>query len=342
MRRIPSLDGFRAISIALVLISHSRFSNGFPFQNSEMLLSNVGSLGVTVFFVISGFLITYLLLTEEAERKEINLKYFYIRRVLRIFPVYFLYCIFVFALKNHESIVITTNNFIHIVSFTTNFDKHIFSTFQHFWSLSVEEQFYLIWPISIVLFRKNLKVVIIAFLLLSSIFRITAYKFPHWEISNLNSFFDYSDSIFIGALGGILFFENKQPYFLRFFKSYFSQIALIGVIILLRYSQGMGKLGYITIPFGNTIISFCILYIIFNYIIISEGSIFKFLNNKIIIHIGVLSYSIYIWQQFFLYGQTGFYRIFPYNHLIVYSVALCSYYFWELPFLKLKKRFTKY
>src|SRR5215467_2941447 len=86
--RLPSLDGWRCIAIALVLVSHWPYTRGFPWGERAV---QVGDLGVRMFFVISGFLITYLLLVEADRRGQSSLQAFYVRRALRIFPVYFLY-----------------------------------------------------------------------------------------------------------------------------------------------------------------------------------------------------------------------------------------------------------
>jgi peptidoglycan/LPS O-acetylase OafA/YrhL len=300
----------------------------------------MGSLGVTVFFVISGFLITYLLLAEGSKNHRINLEYFYLRRAIRIVPVYALYLIFVFLCRNIDHISASTGSLIHILTFTTNFDKKIGVVFQHLWSLSVEEQFYFIWPATLIIFRKHLKIVILIFIIFCCLSRVFSYKFPDYAVFTLSPFFNFSDSIFIGAFGGLLFFENKNICKLKMFSNYSLQLMMVVLIVAFKYFLGTGKFGIIALPLGNTIISFSVLFLIFAYIIPSDKVIFKILNNKPVVHIGVLSYSIYIWQQFFFMGQTGFWRIFPYNVVEVYGVALASYYLWEQPFLKLKSRFS--
>ena len=341
------MDGFRAISIILVVISHGRFSRGFPFQNSELSLSIMGSLGVTVFFVISGFLITYLLLTEDSKNGRINVKFFYVRRVIRIIPVYMLYLIFVFlciifvSLRgNFHHINFSTPNLVHLLTFTVNFDKNIIPVFQHFWSLSVEEQFYFIWPATLIIFRKHLKIVVLIFIVFCCLSRVFADKFPAYAVFTLSPFFNFADSIFIGAFGGILFSENKNICKLKMFSNYGLQLIMVVLIVAFKYFSGTRRVDMIALPLGNTIISLAIMFLIFSYIIPSEKLIFKILNYKAVVHIGVLSYSIYIWQQFFFMGNTGVWRIFPYNIVEVYFVALASYYLWEQPFLKLKNRFS--
>src|SRR3954467_5480457 len=88
--RLPSLDGWRAVAIALVVLSHFEAARGFPAP-SWWSLAFQGNLGVRMFFVISGLLITYLLLIEADRSGRVSLRAFYMRRALRILPVYFLY-----------------------------------------------------------------------------------------------------------------------------------------------------------------------------------------------------------------------------------------------------------
>jgi peptidoglycan/LPS O-acetylase OafA/YrhL len=147
-KKLPSLDGWRAVSIALVLIAHSKYAAGFPAMLGSALdgfnANGIapGSLGVRFFFVISGFLITWLLLQEQAKHGVISLKHFYLRRALRILPVYFLY-LFVLGFLTHYSQ--PASDWLTNLTFTTNYFWPPEPT-AHLWSLGVEEQFYLLWP----------------------------------------------------------------------------------------------------------------------------------------------------------------------------------------------------
>jgi len=339
-KRIPSLDGFRAISIILVLIAHSRFSNGFPSRYYS--LAQHGGFGVNIFFVISGFLITYLLLVENEETGGISIKSFYLRRALRIVPVYYLYILFVFAMTSLTKIDIRGNSFLHALTFTSNFDTKIAWVFLHFWTLSVEEQFYLFWPAILILFGKHIKPIIIVFVCYSCIARVISYKFPGHDLMILSPFFSFSDSIFIGAFGGILFFENRSITKLKIFRSYWIQLLMIILIVMFKYFLGHGMFGKVSLPLGNSIMSAAALFLILCYIEPSNSIVFKILNSQFMIHVGVLSYSLYMWQEFFFVEKfDSIFFTFPYNILLIYSVSLISYYLWEKRFLKLKDRFHK-
>ncbi|MBS1525981.1 MAG: acyltransferase [Bacteroidetes bacterium] len=338
LKRIPSLDGFRAISIILVLFAHSRFSSGFPQQISSV--AQQGAFGVNIFFVISGFLITYLLLKENEDSGAISVKSFYIRRAFRIIPVYSLNILFIFLMSLLISIDVSRGNFLHAITFTSNFDAHNSMVFLHYWSLSVEEQFYLFWPAILIFLGRHLKPIAIAFVLYACVARVISYKFPGHDPVLLAPFFSNSDSIFIGAFGAIIFFEDSNIVKLRIFRSYLAQLAVIGIIILFKYFVSHGILGKISLPFSNTVAGCGVLFLLLCYIEPSESPVYKLLNSRVIVHIGILSYSLYIWQEFFFVEKfNNIFFTFPYNWALIYIVALASYYLWEKPFLKLKDRF---
>jgi len=338
MKRIPSLDGFRAISITLVILAHCRVSEGFPSQFSDYVRH--GQIGVTVFFVISGFLITTLLLSEEAKNGDISVRNFYTRRAIRILPVFFVYVLFVSVWQAYENIGITKIDIIRSLTFTFNFAGVKRSwLLLHFWTLSVEEQFYIIWPTLLILFRKDIKFVIYLSVFYSCVSRVIAYKFPAYAGITLAPYFQFSDSIIIGAFGAVLLFENPQIINLQVFRSLLLKIIALGIVASFVYFIGYGKMAIIALPFGNLMISASILFLVFCYLKPSDTFIYKFLNNKVIVHIGMLSYSLYVWQQFFIGEIPHLWRPFPYNLVMIYCAALVSYYLLEQPVLKLKKLF---
>jgi len=168
----PSLNGIRFFAALLVIIDHLELVKGYfgiKVNWSEAFSSHLGSSGVTIFFVLSGFLITFLLLKEK-EIKAINVKHFYIRRVLRIWPLYYLILIVSFF-------IIPQIDFFNVPNYGDKSESFICSTFLTYlfllanvgfvffptiafanvlWSVAVEEQFYLIWPIVIKYFKSTL------------------------------------------------------------------------------------------------------------------------------------------------------------------------------------------
>ena len=138
----PSLDGLRAFSIVLVLIAH--VSLQYPWL--RRFVEHVGNYGVRIFFVISGFLITGLLLKELTKTGRISLKSFYIRRTLRIFPAFYVYVLTVVILAWAGILILLPGDLLHAVTYTMNYHMVRSWWLNHMWSLSVEEQFYLLWP----------------------------------------------------------------------------------------------------------------------------------------------------------------------------------------------------
>ena len=180
-RSIPTLDGWRALAIAFVLFSH-----GYPSLERVGFLElyfrePLGIFGVEIFFALSGFLITTKLLQEEEKKGSISLQNFYIRRAFRILPASLMFILFVALLSYIGSVPsVTPGRILSTILFFANY-----STAQptyylaHFWSLAVEEHFYLIWPAILVACttRHRLKVAIL-FALAFALWRAVA-----WEIS---------------------------------------------------------------------------------------------------------------------------------------------------------------
>ena len=168
-RSIPSLDGLRAISILLVVIAHSS-QNFSPWVNlpvGTFLL--FAHLGVSVFFVISGFLITSLLLKEWDATGTIGLKHFYLRRAFRIFPPFYLYLVILLVLVLAGVFHTSLRAFFFAAIYCMDYYLGPGSGFvglQHIWSLSVEEQFYLLWPAALLLLGKRKAVYLAGFLIL--------------------------------------------------------------------------------------------------------------------------------------------------------------------------------
>ncbi len=336
MNRIPSLDGFRAISIVLVVFSHCRFLDGFP--PNLYAFAKACDVGVNVFFVISGYLITTLLLKEYKRENTISFKNFFVKRAFRILPVFFLYLLFICIYNEFISLDISKSNFLHAITFTTNFDTDKNWFIGHFWTLAVEEQFYLFWPLVFLIFRKRIKPILLLLIAYSCLVRVIIYKFHFNPSLFLHPFFSVSDSILVGAFIAVLHFNQPEMFTGKVFKNYYLQALALILIVLFVYTSGHGKWGIVSLPFGNTIIAIAIIYLILSYINLQNNLVFKFLNHRIVTHIGVLSYSIYLWQEFFFGKEAMIFNEFPLNMLAIYFISLASYYLWEKPFLQIKER----
>ena len=146
---LPSLDGLRAISISLVLLGHLSRTRGFV--SVDLGIGDYSHLGVVVFFVISGFLITRLMLLERARTGDVSLKRFYARRALRLFPAMYTYIACVCLLWVFGVLHLHARDIWHALTYTVNFLPDRAKPIGHLWSLSNEEQFYLLWPCTFIL-----------------------------------------------------------------------------------------------------------------------------------------------------------------------------------------------
>ncbi|MEO9117055.1 MAG: acyltransferase, partial [Gemmatimonadaceae bacterium] len=139
-KHLPALDGLRAVAVFIVIAYHADITKGIP-----------ADLGVTLFFVLSGFLITWLLLREFDESGTISIRRFYVRRTLRIFPAYYVFAVISFALDTvlgkRWTIGLITVTFTYLVNYYNALFGHPTTSVAHAWSLAVEEQFYLLWPL---------------------------------------------------------------------------------------------------------------------------------------------------------------------------------------------------
>jgi peptidoglycan/LPS O-acetylase OafA/YrhL len=343
--RIPSLDGFRAISISLVILSHLILRRFIPLPPGTLMdPAQTGILGVRIFFIISGFLITYLLLKEREATGDVSLKAFYIRRVLRIVPVFYGYLLVLVLLNKPFDLNITALDFAHTALFVQNFTLASASWFTgHSWSLGVEEQFYILWPILFLWIRKLHKVwVPVAVLTMGSFMRSFHYKYPDTAEYFFAEFLMHADFLFAGCYIAFLLFHERQK-LSGFFNSISSLWVYAAILLVLFFSQIEFHPVYdkVFIPTSGTIINVCICLLLL-YFILREKSIgYKFLNHPVIRYIGVLSYSLYLWQQFYICDLDYWVFDFPQNLLFIFLTAMSSHYLIEKPFLRIRDRFKQ-
>ncbi|HEV2618463.1 MAG TPA: acyltransferase, partial [Acidobacteriaceae bacterium] len=349
-RRIPSLDGLRAVSIVLVVGVHSlqRYSIGHTVSLVYYVLLN-GALGVQIFFVISGFLITNLLLQERRKTGTISLSEFYIRRVFRILPPLYTYIAVIGLIGLWGGFELNRSDFISGIFFFHNLSRSTSMwSLQHLWSISVEEQFYLVWPFVLCAFLKGdsekdrmmASVFPIAVLLVSPPLRtILGLQRSHPLLRDFGFRINY-DFIMFGCLIALLQGTER-------FEEFYRRATQIWWLPLLTVF-GLGAISmrfqhYFDLPIGYTLtgaaVALSVLWCTRN----ADHRVGKILNWRPIVWVGVLSYSIYLWQTLFLhhlnyeaFGRYSWIGAFPVNWIAIMLAATFSYYAIEQAALRLR------
>ena len=337
--RIPSLDGLRAISILLVIFSHLAGTPGFPLTRVSYYQSAGGPLGVRIFFVISGYLITTLLLGELRSCGRISLRSFYYRRALRIFPANYAYLAVVTILGWAGLASLRWLDYFHAFTYTMNYYQVGRSWLVgHLWSLSVEEQFYLLWP-GVLTFLGVRKAMVTAgwIVILAPLVRIlTDLYFTSQAPFVGESFQTVADTLAAGCLlaGTREYLTGSQRY-MDFLRSPWFMV----VPCLLLGSVSASRWWWFDDAVGSTLSNLCIVLILDHAIRFSRSVFGRLLNAGPMVALGQLSYSLYLWQQMFLNRHGTTLSIsFPANLLLAVACAIASYFLVEQQFRMLRWR----
>ncbi len=336
MKHIRGFDGLRALAVLGVMAVHLHWQ---PF--------NYGWVGVTLFFVLSGFLITGILLDNKGADAKTFFTAFYVRRCLRIFPLYFLYLAVVAALYAYLNV--WTSDWLWYLTYLQNFYLGVVK-FQitpwmpllHTWSLAVEEQFYLMWPLVVFLVPtralKWLAWTLIAFALASH--SLFVQYTDYWSFAFITSNFT---TLCLGAYLAILYRENQRS-FRRF------SFAALGVgtlaVLAINVWQFVSRDAY------QPVFTFA-LTVMFAGIIGTVAAVQKstILEWKPLAYLGRISYGLYIWHPlaYALIDIAIYHKWMPdmawaykdaLRVAIAFALAIMSYHAFELPLLRLKGKFT--
>lgn len=342
--KIPSLDGFRAISILMVLWGHVSGTRGWPIAfipGHFGWLGDLGHLGVLVFFVISGFLITSLLMNEIEKTGAISLKNFYLRRVLRIFPASYTYILVLLIVTLFGWLPLTARDFAFAATYTVNYFPHHPWYIAHLWSLSVEEQFYLLWPLALLLLRERRGLwLAIAAIFIGPVVRVAVTEYvlhvnPASPLSDMSIFPAMCDFLATGcALALLRPWLLTQAWYLRLTASHWLWLA-VPLVFLINHWNGYSAV----MLFGSPVQNVCIALLIESMTRHHHGLPGRILNWKPVAFLGVLSYSLYLWQQPFLDRHSdAWISAFPQNVVLAFMAALLSYFVVEHAFLRLRGR----
>lgn len=361
-----NLDGLRFFCFLSVFFHHSFFAEFDHIKNSSIYhfikkdLFRNGNIGVNFFFVLSGFLITYLLIEEKKLNGQINLKNFYLRRVLRIWPLYFFCVLFGFFIFPQIKIAFgqtphETASIWYFISFLSNFDfirtEPDASVLGALWSVSIEEQFYLVWPIIMfILPIKRYHLAFIGIIITCLLFRALNDIGIVYEYHTLSCIGDMA----MGAFGSWLIQEkNKFKMMIVHLKKY--QVAIIYslFIFVFFFRNPFMYSAYFLRIFERSFVAIIILFIILEQTY-CQHSFFKLSKFKAISKLGVISYGLYclhfvgiliattitkklgmnthLWQVVFIDTSLAL--------TITILISQFSYRFFETPFLKLKEKFA--
>jgi len=339
--RIPSLDGLRALSIGMVCLAHTAGTRFFP--SLVAMRRDLGSLGVRVFFVISGFLITTLLLQEFAKAGRISLPAFYLRRGFRILPCAYTYIGITVILSVTGAAPITHKHLLHAVTYTVNYDLGRPWQLIHLWSLSVEEQFYLIWPVLFWLLKpKRASWFAAGTLLIVPLVRVGMWFFTPslgWSIGT--AFQTNADALAAGCvLAGIWPRLSRSDRYLHFLRSRaFVVVPVVGAFACFLLSHQDRSIMLLSLACGETVLNLSIALCLDRSVRNPDLLAGRLLNWKPVVFLGLLSYSLYLWQEPFLNRMgTSPINWFPLNIGLALSAALGSYYLIEQPFLRLRRK----
>jgi len=330
---VPSLNGLRALAILSVMASHYNRQ----FEGSWV----IGHFGVTSFFVISGFLITLLLIRERKRTENVSLIGFYKRRALRILPAYFMFLFAMYLL--HVAGILRTSAFSWLVAltytscfFAMKMDHHL----SHTWSLSVEEHFYFLWPL---LFRwtrpKTAVIILMVLLLINPVLRYVLYR-----LANPILDIDYSTpaqmgNIAVGCLIAFLVTGGCFPRLLDLLQRHPLKWMSAGILMILvsvvSLRQHLAIHHALSDPARSAAFGLIMLGLLYSH---PTNLVNRFLNSGPLNWIGILSYSLYLWQQPIIREHARIPGGIPASMLLLLGIACASYYLIESPFLRLKQK----
>lgn len=343
---IRGYDGLRGLSVLLVLLSHLGLYWHLP--NTSLWRQRIwpliaGETGVYVFFSLSGFLITSLLLSEKIKFGTINFRRFYIRRFLRLTPP--LFCLYVtllilmmFGLLPQAWLALACAA-LYLYNYVP--DSIYTNELAHTWSLGVEEQYYLIWP-AVVNFLGTKATLILAstIIILSVILSLILpdsllyhgqvfYSLNRWIVPAIAP-------IMVGAIGAVILHGNGT------LIEYFARVKWPALLAMLLYATPLyaplllSKSIFIVQTMGITAL---LVWLFAN----QHGTLAAILEWRPLAYVGRISYGIYVWQGLFLRNGPGGklpIQHFPANIVLVFIVAALSYFLIERPVLAFKERFS--
>lgn len=343
---LASLDGWRAIAIIGVIVYHGFttvfYPNGFIPSYRALKLIQLGHHGVDLFFGLSGFLITTKLVNEYKRNNWISLKRFYIRRAFRILPAFWFYIFVATLLSIIGLIKVDTQEILASLFFIRNYvgaeSGHSWYT-GHIWTLSIEEHFYTAWPLLFLSIGiKRLP----TFTFLLAIFvparSIATHYIDIQLIGRGNSTDARIDGLLWGCWAALIFTNSRLP-MLKQYLTHWLWIFILAVSI--------GSMAY-EYPWHSNVLAFLLPWLIVMTVMNPDWRISRLLETRPLRYIGRLSYSLYLWQQLWMFGrfsearpfELGLLQELPLNVILTFTCANISHYLIERPLIAIGHKLT--
>lgn len=310
-QRIPSLDGLRAISISMVVAGHLAAEGYAP-----EFLKTYASVGVRVFFVISGYLITAILLKEHDHTSTINLRQFYIRRAYRIFPAALFYMLIIFAVYWHT---LRCYEMAAALLYVVNYFSRPYPV-GHLWSLSVEEQFYFLWPSVLRKWHRHRVAIVLGVLAFTPVYNAALYHFKWIHKVGSVGLPSVADGLAAGCLVAV--FATRWP---KIPKVLFASLVIL-MIAIPKFSGTTTSRTVLILFILNPLLDAAIAGILIHVV----QNPYRILNLAPVVWLGQISYSLYLWQQPFVNAASPM----RFGILAAIGMACFSYYLIERPLLR--------
>lgn len=347
---IKGFDGLRAFSIILVVLTHLGMLAHLPdtpfFQHRVQAIISGGT-GVNIFFTLSGFLITRLLLREQARKGGIHLRSFYARRFLRLTPPFTLFILILlvgiaFGLYSVKPVGLIVS-FLYLYNYIPQF--LLSGWLSHTWSLAVEEQFYLVWPfliillprrrLAIVAFGATLLSVIAAYFLHRATFHHGGHVYALREVFLVSRwFFPAAGPIMVGALVAVLAFHRPVAARGLALKAY--SLAMSAALFLspLYLPGAMLRAAFVIQAAGVALL----LLIVMER---QRSTLTRVLDLPPIAYLGKISYGVYLYHVLVISTgpNSALVKSVPLSIVLFMGLSIASYELFEKPILKLKERF---
>jgi peptidoglycan/LPS O-acetylase OafA/YrhL len=337
----PALDGLRGIAVLLVLFIHAQFAL-FPG----------GFLGVDLFFVLSGYLITHGLWHEYAQTQRIDLRAFYMRRALRLLPALLITLALAALMEWHRGNLSNSEiirNALLALFYVANWARALFdiplSKLDHTWSLSIEEQFYLLWPLTLGWLLRSFSPARILRGLMLLLIGLAFYRawlyWPHHFARTYYGFDTRADAMMTGCLLACWLFWQRRPHTTHWRKLVpLWLIVFVALVAFTHYGQAIYPLGLSSLVAAGTALTLA------EIVLHPTGWLARALSVAPLRYVGKISYGLYLYH-FVLFSTTPppIAHPIPIRQVLdfaaTFGLAALSYHLVEIPCLRLKKRWQR-